>query len=238
MEYKQLILQATVDGLTGLANKITIGKFLCDKLMVRSYPDLSVIFIDLDHFKSINDTCGHPAGDFLLAETGRIIRSLIRAYDRAGRYGGEEFVIVLPDTPIDKAAIVAEKIRNVIEQHKMKYEDTEISVTASFGVSSLRANAANIEKSLNLTCVKDIFEVSDLGAADWDSIDDTKKRIADVLLNMADMALYEAKYTYCGSCGYHSENADNFINGKCSVCGSEDLTRGRNKVVMFGSGKR
>jgi len=237
MEYKQLILQATVDGLTGLANKITIGKFLCDKLMVRSYPDLSVIFIDLDHFKSINDTCGHPAGDFLLSETGKIIRSLIRAYDSAGRYGGEEFVIVLPDTPIDKAAIVAEKIRNVIEQHKMKYEGTEISITASFGVSSLRANAANIEKSLNITCVKDLFEVSDLGAADWDSIDDTKKRIADVLLNMADMALYEAKYTYCGSCGYHSENADNFINGKCSVCGSEDLTRGRNKVVMFGSGK-
>ncbi|HNX57663.1 MAG TPA: diguanylate cyclase, partial [Spirochaetota bacterium] len=107
MEYKQLLHQATVDGLTGLANKITVRKFLGDRLMIRTLSDLSVIFMDLDHFKAFNDMYGHQAGDAVLAETADVIRKSIRAYDKAGRFGGEEFVIVLPDTPLEKAAIVA-----------------------------------------------------------------------------------------------------------------------------------
>ena len=96
MEYKQLLQQASTDELTGLANKNTILKFLRDHVMLRNYRNLSLIFMDLDLFKNFNDKNGHQAGDALLAETGSIIRSSLRNYDRAGRYGGEEFLISTP----------------------------------------------------------------------------------------------------------------------------------------------
>ena len=235
MEYKQLLLQATVDGLTGLANKITVRKFLADRLMVRTFSDLSVIFMDIDHFKAFNDTYGHQAGDALLAETAGVMRKSIRAYDKAGRYGGEEFVIVLPETPLEKAMIVAEKIRKGISRNKVSYDGKELSVTASFGVASLVDNAKYIEKSLGVTSLQDLYSVYDLDNADWDHIDSMKMKIEGILLKMADKALYEAKYTRCGSCGFRTEKEEEFAKGKCPACGSDELIGGRNKTVAFGS---
>ncbi|HNX60337.1 MAG TPA: diguanylate cyclase, partial [Spirochaetota bacterium] len=148
---------------------------------------------------------------------------------------GEEFVIVLPDTPLEKAAIVAEKIRKGISRHKVAYDGKELSVTASFGVASLVDHAKHIEKSLGLTSLHDLYSVYDLDNADWDHIDAMKKKIEGILLKMADKALYEAKYTRCGACGYHTDKDEEFAAGKCPTCGSQELTHGRNRTVQFGS---
>ncbi|HEY1406915.1 MAG TPA: diguanylate cyclase [Spirochaetota bacterium] len=233
MEHKQLIHQASIDGLTGLANKQTILKFLKDRLMLRAYHPISVIFFDFDNFKAFNDTYGHQAGDAALAEIGKIIRECVRGYDKAGRYGGEEFFVILPETSINKANIVAEKLRSQIDMHAIRYDGKELKITASFGVASLIDNEDSICDTLSIPSLKDIYEVRDLASANWAEIDRIKGEIGTVLLRMADKALYEAKYTICTKCHYKSEKVDNFKQGTCPVCHGTNLVLGRNKVVLF-----
>ncbi len=99
---------------------------------------MSLIISDLDHFKSINDTYGHLAGDEVLRETASLIRENIREVDIAGRYGGEEFMIILPNTNLDGAVTAAERLRNKISETKILIpeSDRNISITMSFGVCS------------------------------------------------------------------------------------------------------
>lgn len=97
----------------------------------------SVIMFDLDKFKAINDTYGHDAGDIVLKEVCNFIKPLIRSQDTFGRFGGEEFIILLPRTSLSEASQVAEKIRAVIEKSTFDYEGTLIPVTLSLGVAML-----------------------------------------------------------------------------------------------------
>jgi two-component system cell cycle response regulator len=95
-----------------------------------------LILVDLDHFKKINDTHGHPAGDFVLKETCRIlVESVFRVEDVLGRYGGEEFMVLLPDCDFEVASDVAERARKTLENHKFIFEGKTIPVSASFGVT-------------------------------------------------------------------------------------------------------
>src|SRR5207237_1150632 len=96
---------------------------------------LGVVMIDIDHFKSINDTYGHPAGDCVLREVARAMRSMIRTYDSAGRYGGEEFMIVLPGCNEITAVSHAERLRKSLSSLAVAAEQGEIRFTASFGVA-------------------------------------------------------------------------------------------------------
>jgi len=97
---------------------------------------LSLCVMDIDHFKLYNDSYGHLSGDAVLSELGRIIRRLIREADSAYRYGGEEFIIILPETPREEAARVAERIRCVFHEHAFfPVEDTEVHVSISVGVT-------------------------------------------------------------------------------------------------------
>ncbi len=127
---------ATRDGLTGLLNQKTFRERLAAVVgrLDGRYP-CAVVMLDLDHFKRVNDTYGHPAGDEVLRKCASVIRKTIRKVDFAGRYGGEEFVIYLAHTDRDHASQVAERLRLIIRQTKFAFSGKEVGVTASFGVA-------------------------------------------------------------------------------------------------------
>jgi len=98
--------------------------------------DLSILLLDLDHFKKINDSFGHTTGDHVLQSFSNIIKNNIRDCDMAGRFGGEEFVVILTNTNLENAKIFAEKIRTITEKSNIEKDDQSITVTVSIGVAS------------------------------------------------------------------------------------------------------
>lgn len=126
---------ATIDGLTGLANRRTIMQYLVDEIdEVRVGTPCAVLVMDIDRFKSINDTLGHQAGDHCLRVVGGIIARNIRIQDRAGRIGGEEFVVLMPETTREMAFTVAERLRTAVAASDLRYANNE-PLTASIGVT-------------------------------------------------------------------------------------------------------
>ena len=109
---------------------------------------LSFIIIDLDHFKLINDTHGHLAGDEILKVTAKRIAKSLRTADTLSRYGGEEFAVILPETPIDGAKILAQRICNSLSDSPIKYGDISITVTASLGVAEFNSNMNDHEEMI------------------------------------------------------------------------------------------
>ncbi|MCJ8168067.1 sensor domain-containing diguanylate cyclase [Atopomonas sediminilitoris] len=104
---------------------------------MRYQQPLSLLIFDIDHFKKVNDTYGHPAGDEVIRQVADTLRSLVRNTDIAGRYGGEEFVCLMPDTPGEGGMVLAERIRQRIEQLLVVHEGREIRFTVSLGVAEL-----------------------------------------------------------------------------------------------------
>ena len=131
--------QATRDSLTRLWNRSSILTELGRELArsVRESRPLGVVIVDLDHFKHINDTYGHLAGDAVLREAARRMQSSIRQYDSIGRYGGEEFLILFPGCGEADCFAQADRLRKLLGQTEMKVNDTAIRVTASFGVTTV-----------------------------------------------------------------------------------------------------
>ncbi len=128
--------EATTDEMTGLYNYRFLVGYLDQQVNVadRARSPLSVLMLDLDHFKEVNDTHGHPAGDRLLRHFAALLVETIRKSDLAARYGGEEFVVVMANTQHDDAALVAEKIRQAVERMRVGLEDeTTLQVTVSVG---------------------------------------------------------------------------------------------------------
>ena len=137
---KQTIELAVTDPLTGLYNRRYLDnhlKLLFNRSMARGRP-LSVLITDIDRFKHVNDTYGHDGGDEVLREFAHRVRSTVRGADLACRYGGEEFVVVMPDTSPEIAAAVAERLRAAIEDRPFSAEiaGEALNVTASFGIAS------------------------------------------------------------------------------------------------------
>ena len=134
----QLEVISKTDGLTGLLNRKSWENLLEKEFERESrYQEgCSLIIFDIDHFKQVNDNYGHPAGDEVIRQTAEIIRKSIRKTDIAGRYGGEEYVILLPHTPIESANILAERIRQKIASHPANYEEETISYTISLGLAA------------------------------------------------------------------------------------------------------
>jgi len=131
---------ATIDSLTQVYNK----KFIVDTInseftRCRSLGiPLAVIMIDIDHFKKVNDAHGHVAGDYVLRKTCAALQEkVLRQEDVFGRYGGEEFILILPETTLQKACEIAERLRSTIEKFKFIYDGKKMAVTISLGVSEL-----------------------------------------------------------------------------------------------------
>jgi two-component system cell cycle response regulator len=132
---------AYMDKLTGLYNRKYISEVL-EVEFKRSkalHSNLSVVLFDIDDFKKINDTHGHDGGDFILSELGAQVKaSGLRERDLAGRYGGEEFIIVLTNSNGNQAAEVAERVRKRIEEFDFQYDKKKIPVTVSLGVAAMK----------------------------------------------------------------------------------------------------
>jgi len=141
--YHEEIYQLTImDGLTQINNKRYFLEYL-EREMGRCHRynrSLSLIMFDIDHFKKINDTNGHLAGDYVLRELATVVRQRIRREECFARYGGEEFSIVMPEAGPENARRFAEKVRKMVEDHGFNFEGKEIPVTISIGVADMVAD--------------------------------------------------------------------------------------------------
>ncbi len=141
-ENRQLRRLIGVDHLTGIPVRYRVMKFLENEIArCRRYDGstFSVLFLDIDHFRKINENLGHLGGDAVLRELAQRLQAALRRYDAIGRYGGEEFLIVLPNTPGDKAILAAERLREKIVAAKpFVYGDKTVTVTVSIGISQFR----------------------------------------------------------------------------------------------------
>jgi two-component system cell cycle response regulator len=136
---KQMYESALRDGLTKAFNK----KYFTDRLeseftfAIRHVSPLTLVLFDIDHFKRVNDTHGHQAGDYVLSELSMLLTSALRAEDVFARYGGEEFGVICRGSDVMQGQIVAERMRKAVELHKFVFEGTHIPLTISVGVAGL-----------------------------------------------------------------------------------------------------
>lgn len=146
--YERIEKMAITDGLTGLFNHRYFQERLSSEFsrLGRLSMDLSILLIDIDYFKKINDTYGHPMGDEILKAVAATIRKTIRDIDIPARYGGEEFALLLPGTDSDGAVKMAERLRYSILKQRFPFEKGEITVTVSIGISTAPADAKTKEE--------------------------------------------------------------------------------------------
>jgi len=142
----------TEDGLTGIFNRRYFETKLIEEFdrHIRYNRPLSLIMIDIDHFKKINDSYGHQAGDFILKKLATLIDERIRTIDIASRYGGEEFCCLLPETTIDSAMALAEFLRIGVETEIFQFKDKRLRITISQGVSEINTDVDSAESLLKL----------------------------------------------------------------------------------------
>jgi two-component system cell cycle response regulator len=148
--YDEIYRMATTDSLTSLLNKAAITRALSEEINAsqRYRRRISVILADIDEFKSSNDLYGHLIGDRILQSAASIFRADLRQRDKVGRFGGDEFLIVLPETGPQGAYRAAERLRKKLETLVKVELNLSMSVTASFGVASCSTNTATVEKLL------------------------------------------------------------------------------------------
>ena len=132
-------------------------------LVRRATQSCALVMIDLDRFKEVNDQYGHGAGDSVLISTSECLHAQMRPYDRLYRYGGEEFVLSMPNTTVDTAFAVAERLRAAVEAQEIRHggRDTTLPITASFGVATLDA-ARPVEESID-DADKALYEAKSAG---------------------------------------------------------------------------
>jgi diguanylate cyclase (GGDEF)-like protein len=127
-----------IDPLTEVANRRHLSERLEEEFLrsKRYERPMSLGMLDIDYFKKLNDTYGHPAGDHALVQVANIIKETLRRHDFVARYGGEEFVMLLPETPVDNAVLACERVRVNVEKAEMMYDGQRLPVTVSLGVAS------------------------------------------------------------------------------------------------------
>ncbi|WP_227028708.1 GGDEF domain-containing protein [Azotobacter chroococcum] len=139
---------ATRDPLTGIDNR----RAFHDRALPlwnrarREDRELSLILLDIDHFKAINDTHGHAGGDRVLVATARLLESALRKQDVLARWGGEEFILLLPETGLSEAAHLAERLRAALEGLRLQHEGQDIAITASFGIARRKAGQPDLDR--------------------------------------------------------------------------------------------
>ncbi len=147
---RKLTQKAYRDQLTGAYNRYAFAKIAKKQriLALQSKKPLSLLILDIDHFKQINDSYGHAVGDFILKEGVSLVKQFLRKTSSLARIGGEEFCILLPKNKKFEALIVAERIRTKIEEHKFIYKDNVIKITISIGVAEFVMDGQTIKQTL------------------------------------------------------------------------------------------
>jgi len=143
---------ANLDGLTGIYNHRYFQETLDKEISrsIRRETELSLVLADIDYFKKFNDFHGHQAGDHVLREVAQLCNGLTREYDLVARYGGEEFVFILPETSQSEAKVVAEKIRQAVEQQHFQFDQDDYRVAMSFGVAAFESGGKTRMKKVEL----------------------------------------------------------------------------------------
>jgi len=142
---EEIRILSITDTLTKCYNRTYMDEQLPKELKraVRYHHPISLVMLDIDHFKKVNDTYGHQAGDEVLKELVKSINKLIRSdVDWVARYGGEEFLVVFPETNFERAAVLVERLRRAISQKTIQIKEEEIRITASFGVSGFTSSTS------------------------------------------------------------------------------------------------
>jgi diguanylate cyclase (GGDEF)-like protein len=161
---RQMFESASRDALTQVYNK----RFFVEQLeseyaySVRHGTDLSLLMFDIDHFKQINDTYGHLAGDYVLSELTQLVTPAIRIEDTFARYGGEEFVLLSRNSP-DSAAVVGERLRRTIEEHTFTHEGKVLRVTVSLGISCMPNVNITVPEEFVAAADKALYEAKRTG---------------------------------------------------------------------------
>ncbi len=147
---KKTVDRSSRDELTGLHNRVYLVEALEREVSraKRYETNMVLCMMDLDHFRAINDAHGHPAGDMVLTEIGRLLKECLRQSDLACRYGGEEFVVVLPNTQTGEAHMVCERFRDMVSKHQFKYNSSRFQITLSIGIALF--DPSNPETHLDL----------------------------------------------------------------------------------------
>ena len=165
-EYHEEIYRLTIlDGLTQIHNGRYLNEFL-EREVIRSQRHarpLSLLALDIDKFKSLNDSQGHLCGDFVLRELAHVIRASVRQEDLFARCGGEEFVIVLVETTTEGAVQVAERVRQAVASHHFRFESTHLSLTISIGVSTTLGDASVGATALRKVADEKLYEAKRTG---------------------------------------------------------------------------
>lgn len=143
---EQLQALALTDELTGIANRRAL--FRSGEQILRAGRSLAVVLFDLDHFKEINDTYGHLAGDRILSGVASALKTYTRYGDIIGRYGGDEFFLLLPDTGPEEARQIAERLMVTLRQLRWTLNDTVVSVNAQYGVAAASSEASSVSELL------------------------------------------------------------------------------------------
>jgi diguanylate cyclase (GGDEF)-like protein len=144
---EQLELLATTDSLTGLLNRRSFIDQIENEItrQQRSGKTFTIVMSDIDNFKNLNDSYGHPFGDSVLIKVADTFRADIRDQDFVSRWGGEEFILLLPETNLEGAFVLSEKIRKNLENSEHLFEGKQVTVTATFGISECRAQDNYLE---------------------------------------------------------------------------------------------
>jgi diguanylate cyclase (GGDEF)-like protein len=147
-QYHEIVFRmAITDGLTNLCNRKQLDTLLAEEVprAQRYSRELSLLMLDIDHFKSINDTHGHLTGDSVLRALAAILQKRLRPNDKLGRYGGEEFCAILPETSLASAVKIGEELRQLVAEHRFMAESQELKVTISIGAAVLGSDMAALD---------------------------------------------------------------------------------------------
>jgi len=235
---------ALTDGLTGLWNHSQFRELLDREfLRTRRYGgNVSLLMVDLDHFKAVNDTFGHETGNRVLKATARHLQATVREIDIVARYGGEEFAVICPETNLDDATQLAERIRKTFPRRVKSPEHPQLTVRASIGVSGSEDPRVNSVNDLISLCDEALYsskrqgrdrvtrcdqhqeDVTDLDA-DLDMLDRLRKEVVALSMRSKDLclqsiwALIQALEARDGYSAWHSRNVMLYTNWLVSAAG-------------------
>lgn len=157
--------RADHDGLTRIHNRRAFDERLVEELRrhQRYHQPMALLMLDIDHFKDINDTFGHLAGDRVLQEVGKILAETVRGTDFTARYGGEEFTVILPQTNEEQARILAERLRSLIAETRFTHNGQTFAITVSIGVASLQPGSLIKRRALMEKADQALYQAKNMG---------------------------------------------------------------------------